>query len=510
MPLYDTTPAFVEHDAHTNSYVLLVQKSDFFAPLTRLLGFSLTAPNFTYGGAVKIPVTRDSNGKPVTFEKTLRGRYQKSVEWTVGWPQANFIATPLGRLTENLTECTRDYFGYFQCPDDACKSHFYYIKDGLLGSMEPGDWMVYSGDDAVGLEATSPLYAEPREFYTYLHATLAQNTGDALYTAAYLASECSDCDNEPNLSGFYGGGDGVAAPSFLSTSNEWASGTAILPATITTTEVVMKALSVPGGILVGYADTALSATAAAGGIEFSSDGGTTWTSGVIAGVAITTPIFDIVQGRGYIYAVGGSATVLRSRDGVNWTAVALNNAAIPATTFWEGADVDASTGWVWLAGYDNIGTASVAAILIGESYSDISTAVGAGASELFSVKVLAKNHVMYGGAAGILFEHPLANNASASNPFTAVASNSTGAVHAIAGNKARTLIGAGTAILERSALTSREFDAIDGAAGLVITGNVRALRAGAMSGYAENGLNHFVATTDAGEIVVIKGCYSFE
>lgn len=512
MPLYDKSAAYVEYDAHTNRYILMVSKANPLLPFTRLLGYALTAPNLDLSNPVTIPKAVYRNGQIFTVNKTVRNQAARKYTWTLGWPSGNWIMTPIGRLAENLSSCLRDFFLLYLCPDDNCKAHFWVLPESSLGPITPGD-MITVGDDAAALEATSSLDTIDPQIYVYVRQRLAQDVEEPLHAVAYCEAECSQCE-APNQVGIYGGRDVTGTtPLIERTINAFASGVDITPlvAVIPATHYVLGLLCEDNVIIAAHADDPDLATATAGGLAFSNNSGATWDAGVLlTGGALTVAFNAVIRADAYYYAVGAGNAIFRSLDGVNWEQITVT--ATPATTDWYAAAYDAAKNIVYLAGYDATGTAGVAATLQDEAVSDITSLVGAGTAELFSVAVLSGDHVIFGDGSGRLHEHPFASEASASNPYSLTASGlaTTVEIRTILGNKFRTIVGGGTSIMERSPLTNKDFQALNAIAGSTLAGNITAGAVGSQYGNAFPGLNTFVLVTDAGEIAVVASCYSYQ
>jgi hypothetical protein len=497
MPLYDGRDSYVEIRAHTNRYLILVEKDNYHSPLTRLIGFAMSAPDIDFAGAITIPTQRFVNGQPATFNVTARAQYARQYTFTFGFPSANWIFTPVGRLAENLSICRRDYHLLYLCPDDACKQHHITLPDGLMSALEPGDLVVVT-DDGTPIEATAQLYIESPRLYVYLRGSLAQDSGDETLAVVYDESENCNCVI-PNLVGAYGGGDGVGAPTGETTADEFVTGTDFATQLIADVAALATAI-IQGVFLAG--ETIIVATDS--GAAISTSGGTSFTACLEAGGALAGDYNRVYYYAGYYWLLGAAGALLRSSDGVNYTTLSIGS--INAATEWNDLAWDKSNNLLYLAG-DNAGT-GVAAIINGTAVIDISANVAAGANPLLSVWVLAPNHVIYGDGIGLFHEHTEATAASATNLFSTVLSGGTDEIVRIRGDKHRTVAVTTTSLIERSLFTERVFGEMEVLG--TIDGNYTDLAQGAPRGFPWPGYNHFVASTDAGELVVVETCFNFE
>lgn len=501
MPLYDGQAPFVEHYAHTNSYLILMRKEDFFSPLTRLMGFALTAPNIDQSAEVTIPEPDFQAGQVIAFQRTVRPAAPTRYTWTLGFPDGNFIETPVGNIAGNsLSNCTRDFYLLYLCADSPCKSHFIALAKSTLGAIEPGDWVTF-GDDPAGIEATAPLSQRQPELYVYVRQKQQQDLANPLYSIGITIPDCSANCGCPNLDGAYAG-DGGANPLYSVTDNQFGSGTddtipiGVIPAANSIWRILIE-----GNLsIVSHTDDPTWALVGDSGLAVRLDGA--WSVAVDeAGAEITDEIRAIFKGGSYFYAIGNSNVVLRSVDGITWET--LTSPATGTTDWWDG-DYDRSTGLVYLGGED--GANGVAYVLDGEAFTDITSLVNPGANGVNSVAVLGDDHVAFGLDNGQMREHQAASTAATGNLYNTVLTGSTSPVIVILGNLHRTAVGTGTEIRVRDILTNRDFSTAPVLAGGAAAGAITHGVMGEMRGRMWPGANDFFFTTDAGEILHLAGC----
>lgn len=507
MPLFDSTPSFIKTDVHTNRYLLLVEKADFFSPFTRLLGYSLTGLNVDFSNPITVPRILFQNGQSFAQNQVIRGQTARSYTWTLGYPSGNFIMTPTGRLAENLALCERNYHLAYLCPTDDCLSHFWVLPDGVQSPLELGDLIAAPGEDAEAITATSQLYVTQPYLYLYVQGTLSvTQANNALYAVDFSDIICNNCE-EPNAVVVWGGEDtGAATPTVYRSTDSLSTINAISP--VAPNNVIHGVYSASDTIIVVYADDPDLATATTGGVFISKNAGATWDAGVDgAGAPIADALGDIFLAGGFFYVVGKAGVIWRSIDGVNYEAV-TNTITSGTTDFYQG-DYDADRDVIYIAGFDPAGPAGVAVSIVNNVLVDISAVVNAGANAIYSVKVLGDDHVAFGLADGNLRESQAATQASAANLYRTILTGATAEVRGIEGDIFRTLVFAGTEIRERSDITDREFAPLDYVAGQAPAGNYQASDTGSDNGFIAPGLNYFIGATDGGELVLARPCYTF-
>lgn len=506
MPLYDSTPAYVKTDVHNNRYLLLLEKDDFFKPFTRLLGFALTQPNIDFANPITVPEAVMRNGQIFSITRTVRGQAARGYTFTLGFPSGNWIMTPLGPLTENLNTCKPNFYLVYLCPDEACKGHFWVMPKSIISPLEPGD-MIQVGEDGAMVEATSQLYTDTPWLYVAVRAVLRQDAAPELYAVAYYERTCQAC-SRPNQRGLYGGwlddDEDSEGQAFLTTD---AFGSGVDLNIDVGANYVTSMLGDGNSIFLTHSDDLDLNAATTGGVQVTKNEGTSWVDGIdtSTGLALDVPIAKIIKANSYYWIFGQAGAIYRAADGVNWTQVAQT----VTTGDLYGAMYDPFSELVYVAGYDTAGTDSVALVIQGTAVRDISAFVNAGTLGLYSVRVLADDHVAFGDVNGNLHEHQHASVSSVSNPFSLVVTGAIAKVVGIEGDFARTLIFSGTEIRERSPLTERDFMPSEYFAGSEPSGQFTASATGTQYGGPFPGYNYFAGVTDAGEIIESRPCFTF-
>lgn len=286
-------------------------------------------------------------------------------------------------------------------------------------------------------------------------AITTQGTAAAVYGVAYDTGDgCSDsgdasCINQ-NLIRV---GDGIAEVS-TDGGGTWSA----LTITAITTDVV-------GAILTGvvrsgnnwvmtYSDV-VDGTGLDGGIAYSVNGA----AAVIA--QATTGSQGVIKAFGKLYAFGTAGEMHVSSDnGITWTAVTTG-----ITEDILAADFDETNQLMFIAA-----TAGKAYVYDGTSFNEISTEVGAGANDLTAVSVITDGKVMFGDAAGSVYENQVATVLT--KTYTKIVIGS-GAVNFIGGDQVggfRTLVTEGANVWVRDVFTDQEFELHSTLSGVINAG----------------------------------------
>lgn len=421
--------------------------------------------------------------RPVTV--TIRGAEIREITYQLMLKQGNILKTPLHDVAGR--DCERDYFMLFNCPENSDYAHFYHLPHGRTDQIKR-DSIFIEGKDGSGtpFDASTQLHTPREDVYFAIIGVERQTAGDPVQTIAFDPAQCAGCDPNENLTGFYGGED-----TFFSTADGFVTGSAVsigLPS-----GAIAQSTFVEGDhILVGYA----ASVAGTGGIRRSIDGGASWSD---ASPTSSPEIFKITYGGGLYYAVGGTGGIFTSPDGATWTAI--TNTLYPAATDdLKDAAWDEGSQTLYIAGG---GAANgIALALLGSALADIGTQVKGSLGSLpllSSVKVLNGRHVAFGGASGFFSESPEASDGT----LFKNASVGTGTITTILGNHVRTLVGGGTAIRVRDGITQFDWRQLRLVNNTTITGNIT----DGAEGKFIFGMNDFVFSTDAGEIIRVAPTY---
>lgn len=492
MPLYKKDQlSYTDYDAHQQSYHLLAQDADYFAPFDSLVGWTLQAPEVDLSAPVTIARAILRRGRIFTQNKVARGQIARAYTFPLLFPQGGAVSTVLNRMVANFSDCERNFYLVLLCPENVCQQHFLELREGRLSPLSFSNDFVTVADDQAPIEGTSSLYTP--EIWAYFNVQARENftAASALYSIAYCTQNCDNCA-DPNLIGVAGGGVAAASTLLIRTVNGFGS----VDSTITPTlsqEIIMD-LVCEGSVIYGvYADTAVVTTATDGGIFIATNNGAAATD-----IPFTVGMFGIATGGGWIVAVGNDGTISRSIDGLNYTTLT----ALSATDDYEDIAYDPSTKTFWIVGQN--ATNAVVVQLRNNALTDVSATVAfTAANPATRVAVLGPGHILIGTSTGLLRE-----SVDGGTTWRSVSSGTTSSIKAILGNSTRTFIGAGTAILERSPLTEREFRSVT-FEGAGFGGNVTNGALGTPDGGAFAGINTAAFTTSTGEVVVVSACDLF-
>lgn len=471
---------------NSKSYVLAMAQENPASPLEEL-------PNHTLGGvspnlidALFIPRTEMVNGRIKTRYIVSRAAEETHREYTLGFPQG-MLYSPALDIARNKPECARDFFSVYKCPSDPQYGHFVVYTNGRLSPpQETEDFITVDDTNAIGEQSTLLLEERLLKFAIF---------GAEAYASAFTGAasifigrpDCGDCEGSLYDNIFIGGGTGAALEAMKSV-NKLGTFSAVTVTGATATYYITDGVWVGDTIVLALADDDdPTGTPTAGQIAVSLDAGTNWS--VISGV--TEALYAVEYADGAVYVGGDAGTLYMSEDFVNFTEITNS---VHTTEVITDLAYDASTGVVYIAATDG-----AAAILDSGVISDISTAVGAAASDLLSVAVLGAGHVMFGGAAGLAKE-----SVDGGDTFTTVSVGSTSsAIVAIKGTAHRVLVAAGSNVYERSPLTGMLFSAVPLRFNAAYGGAIVALDMAPTS----NGDNFFVAIDATGDVYVYRPRY---
>lgn len=485
---------------HTNSYLALAEAKDKLAPLKWLQSFVMQAPDIDFTNPITIATSVLQGGEVFTALETVRSERARMYTIPLGLPPGEWLKNPISDMMNNWSSnCSRDAYLVFLCAERG-KGHFFHLPRPKYSPVTPGDFQTLD-DDAVGITATSNVRVRELLLYFELKAELVQTglTAD-LFAVTYAQDFCEGCDT-PNTVGYYGGDDGDVTPEVevLKTLNRFATGTSEETG-LTAAGTITSIRNYKGTLIATFTDDGINlATATAGGAYVKKIGDTSWVSckNAATGAALTTAFKTSFKGGGYWWLIGKGGAIWRSTDAVNYTELVQT---VETGDLYDGV-WDTGGNAAYIAGFDAAGSDDVALRITGDAVQDISARVGTGTTGLFSVAVLDKDHVMFGGAGGRMYE---LRDVSQGGNFKVVTNGFTGSIRRILGNKERVLAGAGTEIRERSNLTDRDFRKVTLEGGAVLSGNITDGAVG--TPYTTElfaGLNDFTFVTDAGEIVVL-------
>jgi hypothetical protein len=290
------------------------------------------------------------------------------------------------------------------------------------------------------------------------------------------------------------GGDGTAVPNRAHTLDRFSGVTAL--AAGTAGDIGIGAYEDGDLVVWSEGDDAYPA-AATGKLFVSSDRGATAPTAVGSFTNIIkafAKMSNSVVGVGKTGAGAGYVAISNDR-GVSWASV--GGTVIAGLTGKELYDiaVDVKTGNAYIAGADGklLKARQSGSTL---TVTDISANHGI-ATDLLAVAVLAKNHLVIGGVGGTCKE-----SLDGGVTWHTLDVPGTADVVSLAGNAFRLIIGAGSAIYERSIMTKNKIMGAVMNDGVTLGGAVTKVRMG-----LEDNFNQFFVTTAAGEVFAGLGFY---
>lgn len=473
----------------TKDYLFEMQGASVVARPELLIGHSLTNPSVDLTDSLKVTQVELSRGRIRTFTRTKRASEVRGYSYTIGYPSGALWTPAMAAATR--PGCRNTFFLKYLCPSDARYSHVLIYQDGVLSPpVEEGD--VITVDDATMISHTSTLECPKKEtLFKLAYEKLFTEADKTLNAVVFTTAQCPSCADVPGLGLIAVGGDGTAAASNLITDDRFTSVTRLTGGGSGNygTDVFQD-----GSLVVTtYADETTPAGgtgATTGGITVSNNG---WTSNPTAVSGITAPLFGVDRLNRTLIAVGGTgsgaAKVYYSLDdGATWTEY---TGTLPASDAFTAIAADNKGYSAYIVGEGGKlfkVTAPGRTITLVDISSNLPGTPGA----LYVVEVLGENHIIVGGAAGYVAE-----SVDGGATWVSLAVAGSTAVHAIGGNRFRTIIAAGAAFYERSPLTDMQFIAGTLESGQTITGNIRHVAVGVDDDY-----NLIAMVTDDGEVVL--------
>lgn len=485
MPLYDNLAADQIFDIFTQSFLVLAEKFNPLDPYTWLKDVAIGEPSPQTLGAVEIPYIVRVNGQIATRTRIVRQESVTRWELPVTLPPGNWFVGVLAKYVRNLSTCDTNIYLANTCPLDVCTALYFQFPKALFATIKPTAFTTVE-DDAVAVGAASTMYTDDIRLNLYLReALLKDDSGGApavvnsITMAKTNCPTCGDCGCESAAVG--------AAAGLLYVTNDGFS-TFSAVAGVPVTAVYGKGVSDGSAYILPHID-GISKVSHAGALI----------NDYVSATAITSIDYSV---DGYI-AVGENGTILKSTDGISWTAIASPSATADLAmvssdlsariSYMVGADAGAPVFYSYQTGV----VVDLSAAII---------AVDAGATAYTAVHVADKNFVYVGAGSGELLANP---NITGNGDWQSLGDYGT-AIAGIAGDRARILLTSGTVIFERSPLTNLEVTAMDDPGGYTVTGDYTTLtECKSFTGNAFDGANYFLAGTDAGEIVRVAQCVLF-
>lgn len=463
----------------------------FYDTPQRLVGFSLGAPELEEEDALKVSIFTFVRGRVVKKMRTVAKGEIHSYSFEIGFPPG-YQWSPLDKVATNKGTLRRDFFVVMPCNTDARYGSFHRYVEGVLNEPRQNDAMITTEDDRTSIHRISTLNAEEQRLYWAIGTQEQQTLGtpQAIWGIAFHVPTC-DTTDDFYANGVYVGGDADTAddPVAEYSTNRFGSGSASTES-LATASCYTCCHSDGATIVYGYSDEIVddAGTAVAGGIAYSIDAGVN----ITAVTGVTDPIYCVIQGAGYWWAAGSASIIWRSKDGVNWTS--FTNPLVSATLDYVNMAYDADAGYIYLVGSD---TPNGALHRIDrDDIADLTSDMNAGANLMYDVAVLEKNHVIAVGASGTVREQP--DTSQTGNWSDVSIGTTTPDCRFVGGDKARTMIGAGSLPYERSALQDWIFKPATINGGTTISGNI----VSGTDGELLEGANYFAMGTDLGEVLL--------
>jgi len=483
----------------THDYILELEGDTPASPPKKLPGHSLDNANIDQSDALTITRVKLVGGQFKTVVITKRAPEERGRQYTIGLPNGALDSPVLAAALR--PGCRKEVYAKYLCPADKQFNHADILKSALFDPPQPAGAIIAIADiNPVDYTSVIRISEQVRQFELgWTNVFTETIVPDMEYHAiGFLSADCAGCEEVPGQTFVMAGGDGVAIPSLRKTTDRFGS----VPTTLVDAGTIAQfgeVLFTEGNlIIVGYADKGrlTAGTGLAGGLKVSRDGGLSWAAA--SGVAITVPIYGIARLGEAIIAVGGTGAgvpvVFASfSDGKSW--VSVTNALLTGTAALLSISADSEGEVAYMAGE----TGKLISVKVSGTsiqMSDLSANLPGTPATLNRVHVFSKGFIAVGGAAGYYAE---SYNGGVSFVEVGVAGSTP--IGAIAGDRYRAVVGAGSNLFIRDVLTDMEFQQVVLEGGAVITGNVTdvQMRTGSLDDF-----NFFAAITDTGSVILGK------
>lgn len=449
------------------------------------------APSYNISEGKVLPVYRFLDGRNKVVEQQLSSDVVKSVEFNLMLPSKQVSVTDL--LYQSQQNCTYDlFFAPLGC-DEGCDEWFWYGEDAVFGTKQIQNAII-GYDDSEGPISMMRTVRTANQLLTYNGMELVEmaEATNALYAVMILdeTEECVGCDCPYQTIVRGGAGDALAEPDLEYSVDGGATWTAIDTSAIAVDTIITDIKYVNGYLVVCTADVA-DADSTSGEIAYSIGIGGAMALATLDVVSTGFQTMEILGGK--LYAFGDDGIVYSSCDsGVSWT----KDLSSPITETIIDSAVDTSNGMIYLAC-----DAAEAWAFDGELFTDLTAEVGATpATALLSAVVWRPGAPAFGGADGYLYENWNWDGAG-TGVWVATNFGATTSIGALAGdNKGyRGLAGVDNNIYRRSVATKQQWVYFNG-----VTGNFTKL----VPGYPlpDEGISYFLGVTDTGETARIAKC----
>lgn len=437
--------------------------------------FDLGEPEYDETDPLRIAYNCFERGRRVSRQQTVLPSTVREITRQIGFPQGRWLTGPVHKVAGK--NCPATFASCYNCPPNTRDGHFFVYRDAIVDQIKPTTKAIEAAETGEPIVAQAAMRVPVEDVYWTLQVQEVQTEAQDVNAVVFEYVECPGCADIA-IRGLYGG----AANTLKRTTDGFASGTALTTG-LTGAAVIHDIYSDGNLIIILYTDGLVD------GIRVSLDG-TTFSEATITN---SEPLNHVIRAGRYFVVVGENGAIFRSTDALTWTAVP-NTGSLAAADF-NRAAYDRSSGKVFIAG-DNGASAGFAAVLSGNSLADITADVGAAADELYAVAVLRDGHVAFAGEDGAFYE----NFATEGDGTWTSISVGAADIKYIGGNNVRTIVAGGDLVWERSACTEGLWDELVEASGTSVTGNY-------IDGDMDTsvpGVNRFVLSTDADEIVIVQ------
>lgn len=480
----------------THDYILMIEGNTPAAAPKKLLGHSLDNPNIDQSDALTITRVKFIGGKYKTVTVTKRAPEERGRQYTVGFPNGALDTPAMAAALR--PGCRKQVYSKYLCPADAQFNHVDIMKDVLFDPLQPAGALITIQDiNPVDFTSVIRVSEQVRQFSLQWSPIFTDATSNMEYHAVgFIVADCADCDDIPGESFILGGGDGTAIPSNRRTTDRFGSA----PATIVdggTAANFLTALFVEGSLVIaGYSDDADVSAGTVGELRVSRDGGLTYAAA--SGITTAGPIFGIARLGDVLFAVGGTGAgapklYQSTDDGKSWSTVV--NSLIAGTAAFTSVAADNEQGVAYIVGE----TGKLYSVKISGTsvqMTNLSANLPGTPGTLNAVAVFGPNFLAVGGAAGYYAE-----SYDGGLTFTQIGVAGSTAITAIAGDRYRAVLGAGTHLFQRDVLSDMEYQQVVLSGGAANTGTITAI---AMRSGTIDDFNMFIAATTDAEVLLGK------
>jgi hypothetical protein len=449
------------------------------------------APEYEESEGKTVSRYRFVNGRNREVAEQLSADYVMSITNTLLMP--NYRTSILDLIARIQADCKYDLAIVPEECVDGCDEWFSIGEDMVIGAKKATNTLIGYGDNeaAVNYSRTVKTTGELVE-YDGMQITQIAAATNGLYAVYVHDEDCTDCGCPYQTIVRGGAGTAAAEPDLEYSTDGGASWTTIDTTAIPVDQIITDIAYTNGYLVVSHSDV-VGAIGTVGGVAYALGIGTAMTASTLNTASLGLQTLEVANGRVYAFGTGGE-TYESCDSGVSFTKKLGGTATI---TFID-SSYDKDLGIVYLSGL------AEAWIYDFTNWTNISADLQAGgptaATDLESVEVLRPGGgVMFGGADGNYYE--CWNFVGLGNGTWVVGSHAA-SVNAIAGDERgyRVLVGLTTDLQRRSLLTAQVWESFG-----TVTGNFTAIEAG--KAFDGEGGAYFIGVTDDGSTIKIAKCH---